>query len=432
MEYFQIVILLVVILLIVLLIYIFYKNKKDSQLKDVEVGTLTTIEGNDNLVETTKDKESDDVIIFDINIDTVSENIFDSNKLVEINDGKVISRVNSLIPGLIQTGISVGNLVNSTRDVYRVVLPAGAKLANSKTMKGAFRAIYHGANGIKGQANLVKDTTQKGIDIAANSVSSVMNIASMVVGQYYMSQINDELVKISNKVSEIKNFQDNEYKSRVFSLVMNVKNIADFRVEILENNELRLSKINKLERLEEECTKLLGQANLTLDSYSKKTALTYEDYEKIVGESQNWFMYQNLLLDTLYKISDLRYTLSLGKESREQCVAILSTYKKQVSDVQKSLNNWHNEMVKSLNIDLDVNQRKRVGIDKVIHSPLNLIDEKYKYRSIDENITKMIRGQSSKFEIQSNYDTSELYNENVQIISKGGKLYYLPSGKDRI
>ena len=320
----------------------------------------------------------------------------------------------------------------STRDVYRVVLPARAKLANSKTMKGAFRAIYHGANGIKGQANLVKDTTQKGIDIAANSVSSVMNIASMVVGQYYMSQINDELVKISNKVSEIKNFQDNEYKSRVFSLVMNVKNIADFRVEILENNELRLSKINKLERLEEECTKLLGQANLTLDSYSKKTALKYEDYEKIVGESQNWFMYQNLLLDTLYKISDLRYTLSLGKESREQCVAILSTYKKQVSDVQKSLNNWHNEMVKSLNIDLDVNQRKRVGIDKVIHSPLNLIDEKYKYRSIDENITKMIRGQSSKFEIQSNYDTSELYNENVQIISKGGKLYYLPSGKDRI
>lgn len=205
MEYLQIGILLVVILLLVLLIYIFYKNKKDSQLKDVEVGTLTTIEGNDNLVETTKDKESDDVIIFDINIDTVSENIFDSNKLVEINDGKVISRVNSLIPGLIQAGISVGNLVNSTRDVYRVVLPAGAKLANSKTMKGAFRAIYHGANGIKGQANLVKDTTQKGIGIAANSVSSVMNIASMVVGQYYMSQTSKFEIQSNYDTSELYN-----------------------------------------------------------------------------------------------------------------------------------------------------------------------------------------------------------------------------------
>lgn len=430
MEYLKIGILLVVTLLIVILIYIFYKNKKNRELKDVEVGTLTTIKGNDNLVETTKGKESDDETIFDINIDVISENVLDDNKLVEINDSKVLSHVNSLIPGLIQTGISIGNLVNSTRDVYRVVLPAGAKLANSKTMKGAFRAIYHGANGIKGQANLVKDTTQKGIGIASNSVSSVMNIASMVVGQYYMSQINDELIKISNKVSEIKNFQDNEYKSRVTSLILYVKNIADFQTEILYNNELCLSKINKLERLEEECTKLLGQANITLDDYSKKTSLKYEKYEKIVGESQNWFMYQNLLLDTLYKISDLRYTLNLGKESREQCVAILSIYAKKTSDTQEALNNWHNKMVKNLDIDLDLNHRKRVGFDKVIHSPLNLIDEKYNYRSIDENTTKMIKGQSSKFEIQSNYNTSELYNEDVQIISKGGKLYYLPVDKE--
>ena len=82
-----------------------------------------------NLVETTKDEELDDVTIFDINIDTVSENIFDDNKLVEINDSKVISHVNSLIPGLIQTGISVRNLVNSTRDVYRVVFTCRSKVS---------------------------------------------------------------------------------------------------------------------------------------------------------------------------------------------------------------------------------------------------------------------------------------------------------------
>lgn len=431
MEYLKIGILLVVMLLIVILIYIFCKNKKNRELKDVEVGTLTTIEVNDNLVETTRGKEPDDVTIFDINIDTVSENFLDDNKLVEINDSKVLSHVNSLIPGLIQTGISIGNLANSTRDVYRVVLPAGAKLANSKSMKGALRAIYHGSNGIKGQANLVKDTTQKGIGVAANSVSSVMNITSMVVGQYYMSQINNELDKINNNLSEIKNFQDNEYKSRVISLVSHVKNIADFKVEILEDNDLRLLKINKLERLGEECTKLLVQANLTIEGYSKKTDLKYEEYEKIVGVSQNWFMYQNLLLYTLSKISDLRYALNLGKESREQCVYILSTYKNQVSNSQNSLNIWHNKMVKNLNMNLDANLRKRAGIDKVIHYPLHFIDEKYNYRPIDENTTKMIKGQSSKFEIQSDYDTSELYNEDVQIISKGGKLYYLPLYKEK-
>lgn len=430
MEYLKIGIIIIVILLTVLLIYILYKNKKNSKLKDLEVATLTTIE-NDNLVEITKNSESHDKIIFDINIDTVSENIFDDNKLVEINDSKVISHVNSLIPGLIQTGISVRNLVNSTRDVYRVVLPAGAKLANSKTMKGAFRAIYHGADGIKGHANLVKDTTQKGIGIVTNSVSSVMNITSMVVGQYYMSQINNELDKINNNLSEIKNFQDNEYKGRVISLVSHIKNIADFKVEILEDNDLRLLKINKLERMEEECTKLLVQANLTIEGYSKKTDLKYEEYEKIVGESHNWFMYQNLLLYTLSKISDLSYTLNLGKASREQCSDILTKYKNDVSKIQNSLNSWHNEMVQSLNINLESNLIKRVGIDKVIHYPFILVNEKYNYRSIDENTTKMIIGQSPKFEIQSNYDTSELYNEDVQIISKGGKLYYLPLDKEK-
>ena len=66
----------------------------------------------------------------------------------------------------------------------------------------------------------------------------------MVVGQYYMTQINAELGLISESISKVSDFQDNEYRSRVFSLIAHVKTIADFQVEILENNELRLSKIS--------------------------------------------------------------------------------------------------------------------------------------------------------------------------------------------
>lgn len=53
-------------------------------------------------------------------------------------------------------------------------------------------------------------------------------------------------------------------------MVANVKKIADFEAEILENEELRLSKISQLDSLEEECTQLLGQANLILAGFSKK------------------------------------------------------------------------------------------------------------------------------------------------------------------
>lgn len=127
----------------------------------------------------------------------------------------------------------------------------------------------------------------------------------MVVGQYYMSQINAELGEISDDISQIQDFQDNEYRSRVFSLVAHVKKITDLQTEILENDELRFSKIAQFDGLEEECTQLLGQTNLTLAGFAKETGLDYEAYEKAVGNAQNWFMYQKSLLDVLYKISDL-------------------------------------------------------------------------------------------------------------------------------
>lgn len=102
-----------------------------------------------------------------------------------------------------------------------------------------------------------------------------MGVASMIVGQYYMAQINSQLEKIGGEISQIIDFQNNEYQSRVISLVAHVKEIADFQTDILENSELRLSKISQLDNLEEECTKLLGQANLTLSGYTNKTDLNY-------------------------------------------------------------------------------------------------------------------------------------------------------------
>lgn len=34
--------------------------------------------------------------------------------------------------------------------LYRAIIPAGAKLTDSKAMEGAVRGFYHGADGIRG------------------------------------------------------------------------------------------------------------------------------------------------------------------------------------------------------------------------------------------------------------------------------------------
>ena len=430
MEYIGIGIVIAVAIAAGIIIYTKFKKCDSISSNDLVPGTSKAISGKDELAEIHQENE----LIIQMEM-LPAEAIDDETKLVEITDSKVLAHVNNLVPGLAQAGNAVNNAAQAVQAangevLYRAVIPAGAKLTNSKAMEGAVRGIYHGADGIKGHANLVAVEAQKGTAVVANTAAAAMGVASMVVGQYYMTQINAELSEISDGISQIQDFQDNEYRSRVFSLVAHVKKIADFQTEILENDELRLSKIAQLDSLEEECTQLLGQANLTLAGFAKKTGLDYEAYEKALGNAQNWFMYQKSLLDVLYKISDLRYTLHLGAVSREQCVALLPTYTKQVSDTQERLTAWHDGTTQRLGIETDEIRRKRAGFDGVIHFIPGLFNDDFNFRSIEKKTATMISAQASGHEALHIADTSELYAEDVQLISKNGKLYYLPENKD--
>lgn len=378
-------------------------------------------------------KLSNDLVI---KIETLPiEAIKDENDLIEITDNKVLARVNNLIPGLIQTGNTANNLIlaaQATKNevLYRAIIPAGTKLANSNTMNGAVRGFINGSKGIQEHANFVAVEVNNGaIPITPNSLVAAMSVASIIVGQYYMTQINSELKIISNGISQIQNFQNNEYRSRVLSLVTHVKKIVDFQTEILENDELRLSKILQLDSLEEECTQLLGQANLTLIDFTKQSELKYKEYENILGSVQEWFMYQKSLLDILCKISDLRYTLYLGVVSREQCIAILPIYSKYVSDTQKRLTTWHKGVANQLGIDIEKGHRKRSGINGTFHSIIGFIanDDSYNFKSMEKKTIDMIKEQELGHNKNYPIDTSELYNEDVQLIAKNKKIYYLPN-----
>lgn len=359
-----------------------------------------------------------------------AEVIPEGSKLAEITDSKVLAHVNQLVPNLAQAGNAVNNAVQAVQAngevLYRAIIPAGAKLANSRDMAGAARGIFHGADGIRGHANLVAVEAQKGTAVVANTAAAAMGVASMVVGQYYMTQINSELEKIGNGISKVSDFQDNEYRSRVFSLVNHVKKIAAFQAEIIENDELRFSKISQLDSLEEECTKLLGQANLTLAGFANKSDLDYEAYELELHTAQNWFIYQTTLLEILCRISDLRYALHLGAVSREHCIALLPTYTHQVAQTQAQLTKWHKETIERLSVDTTEARRKRDGLDRAIHFIPGLFDDTANFRPISKSTAKMIDSQSIG-NTTPYLDESDLYAYDVQLIAKNGKIYYLPT-----
>ena len=282
----------------------------------------------------------------------LEDEIKDKSKLIEIKDNKLLEHINQAIPGFFQIGNALNNMVQ-VNGMYRVIIPKGAKLSESSTMTGAFRGIFHGADGIKGHANLISDNS--GL-IMANSLTSVMAVASMVVGQYYMAKIDEKLSDINSKLSKISSFQNNEYKAKVLSLVSGVKAISDFKKEIFEKKELRESQIIKLDRLEEKCTELLGQANLAIIDDIKEF-YKYEKYENVLESIQNWCKYQNVLIKTMYEISELRYALNCGETEKEYYRSNLLNYLKYVDDTNKKLESWQDEHIKRFKIDIEKSRR---------------------------------------------------------------------------
>lgn len=318
--------------------------------------------------------------------------VLDDNELslVEIKDDNVINRIISAVPQLAQAGVNAVAVAEGVQlvnqGVYQAILPAGAKLVNSKEMEGAVRGFFRNKKGIAGQANWMSADSTVNKIAAANVANAAMGAAALVVGQYYMKQINSELADLKSSISKLADFQMAEYKGKVLTLMTQVKRASDFQTEILEDNNLRAEEIQRLQSLETTCMDLLNQANVTISDLSSKEGESFEKYEKLMSEVAVWQKYQEALTEVLYMIADLNYTLHLGAISKEQCYSVYSDMYDTESRLIDKLKKWHNYHKKKFKIDVDQARMERQGIDAVIHKPLELINESWKYKNIGNEL----------------------------------------------
>ena len=72
---------------------------------------------------------------------------------------------------------------------------------------------------------------------------------------------------------------------------------------------------------------------------------------------------------------------------------------------------------------------KRAGFDGVVHFIPGLFNDDLNFRGLEERTANMIAAQKIGYDSTHKMDKSELYAEDVQLISKDGKIYYLPESK---
>jgi len=355
---------------------------------------------------------------------------FGEKSLFEITDSTVVARISELIPYTSQTGTRMlaNSAINSLKgtELIKMDIPF-SRLTRSKDVVGAARGYIHGGKGVAAQANLTKVDMTKvtKATTVANGVANVMNVGSLVVGQYYMAEISSKLEIMTKSIDKIGDFQDRELKSRILSVLTLVGEISQFSSEIMENDEQRNLKLTALENLKATTTELLGQVNITISDITQNTQKPdFKEYQFKVDDFKKLVGYQNALVTTLEEISKLTYLLGKGSISTERSYSTFNKYLEQSVQTRTLLGQWHNRQSNTLRIDLEKERITKAGFEAVVSAIPSLFDDKFKYNELSQSLVSEISTQTENIP-ESPAEPKQIYDDDVEIIIKDGKYYYL-------
>ena len=345
-------------------------------------------------------------------------------RLIEITEPAVLARIDALIPSAGMASVNVGNIVRQSKEtLYKVVLKNGGKLVDSKTMEGAKRAMVMGKNGIAENANLLAVEPDKA-GMITNAGACVFSVASMVVGQYYMQQIDSKLSVIAENIDKIIENLEIQYKSRVSSLIQSVYDVSKFQISSIDKEELRNRELDNIQDLRKECQTLLSEAELEIESVLGSDSATYDQYAKKINDLEKWSKYQELLIQLLYQINNLDFTLYLGAKTKEHCFGSFELHVKKYDDLHEKIIVWHKENCDKFKIDINEARRKRTGLLAILEKPIGLVNERWNYKAIPCETVGLIKEQTEKAQ-SIQYNQENPFAENVEIVINGDKKYYL-------
>ncbi|WP_304683109.1 hypothetical protein [uncultured Clostridium sp.] len=381
------------------------------------------------------------------------------DKIVEEKNGKLINNVESTFPDIqiienntlapleknkisdssIEHSIAIlDNSISNSIMVGKNIKNATELLNNkraffSATKKGTENMIkINGTNerigtqAINGKFNKQTKFLEENRLIQSSGKDALLNAGfsatSMIVGQYYMNEINNKLDIIKDNIQGISDLLDSEFQGKLGQIISKMQEIIDNKVEILNNEYSRDKRYNEVLDLEQSCTKLLGQANEMIKNNITDENIDYKKYERQTNEIYKWFSRQQILRMLLIKIGDLRYVLSYGNETSKLSHTQYNYYIKQINSVNEELENWHKLMSKKLGIDTK-EFRRNGKFYTIKKNTIGKIKEDWAYHKLNNDIVALIDNQSN-IERLIPY-TNKKQDDIIKIQKYNGKYYNL-------
>ncbi len=279
---------------------------------------------------------------------------------------------------------------------------------------------FHKQTQFKNEGQLVEGMTKNSL------VNAGFNAASMVVGQYYMAEINEKMETMQHDIKNISNYLDSEYQGKIEHIISKIKEIVDNKNEILNNEFSRDKRYDEISREEENCTILLGQANNSINDLIGNDNLDYKKYENTIKEIQKWYTRQQVLIRMLLEIGNLRYILAYGNETSMFTHTQYNNYLLQTNSTNEKLRYWHILYKEKLGIDQKEHKRN-ASFYKVKKKTIAKIKDDWAYDKLDESIELMIGNQTTINTLQPYLEKKQ--DDCIKILKQGDNYYNLPEIK---
>jgi hypothetical protein len=394
-----------------------YVTKKSSisQSNDVQPAEVLTVEEPGEQLSLAHES------IIEIPITKVDIELISSAwKLSEIKDHQLVERITAVIPGIAE--LVTKNATRVAGEIYRADIPY-KDLVKSKTVKNAVKGFSRNGKSIAKNANLTKVEPSK-VASAASVTSNVMNVASMIVGQYYMAEISSKLDELSRGLERIFDHQEAQLKGQLLSSIIAISEISRFQADLLEDEKLRIRKLDVLEEQKEKTRSLLLQINSLMEkriqsTNPKKGVDGFKEYESVVHELNSLQTQQNALLSVIGEITQLEFVLEGVSGSRERSAVTLEAVVSNSKRVNEKVQAWHEWQFKALGVDLEHSRAEK----SIFWSLPGAIRREWKFVAINAMTQSEIEAQANTSEVYAEPKKFEV-PENVSVVVQDGKLFY--------
>ena len=352
----------------------------------------------------------------------------EKNKIVDSNVKNAISILDNSVSKSAMIGKNLGTAskaLNSDRAFFSAAksgtenmmkMKGSNEIIGTQMVDGKFSKQTRFLSEDKMMANMGKDAL----------VNAGFNAASMVVGQYYMNEINDKLENIQHDIDGIANFLDTQYQGKLVYIISKIQEVLENKNEIIGNEFSRDKRYDEISRIEENCAELLTQANASIIKYLKEE-LDYKNYEKNVKDIQMWSVRQQILMRLLAEIGDLRYVLANGNETSKSAHSQYNKYLIHTNKVNEQLDSWHEVYCEKFGIS-KTEHRRKANFFEIRKNTIGRINEEWAYNKLDESIETMIDSQMNVKELLPY--SNDKQDENIQILKHNGEYYNLPKANE--